>query len=429
VVTPRSLGFMHRAAGRLSPEFWSGPAVASALAACDFPVLLEEIRRARGWTQAQLAAEVGYSQSWVSKVMRGKQVLTLDQAREVSGRLGIPVHLLRFGWGGEDPAKRRDFGKAVALAVLASPALSETDENAGPALTGITRAQRRLDGTTCARDLAPSVAAHVEMANRMLDRTRKSRADEDVAAALSEAAGFAAWLHADMCDMGTARTYYRLAVGAARHAGHDLLAGYMLGSLAAFEIDCGDHESGLGLIGRAREQVSGSEHPAPHAWLAAIEALGHAAGRDNSGAAGALDRAGEAVDRGDAAVPPPWPWMFPFDHAKLAGYRALVCVRAGRPADALAAFAESLTAVQPAPKQRAMLMLEVATAGRQEGVDQRDAVRVDEAFRLAGEALATGRRYNSERIIQRSRRFRRGYAGPVTANVHAFDQRLRATLP
>jgi hypothetical protein len=121
--------------------------------------------------------------------------------------------------------------------------------------------------------------------------------------------------------------------------------------------------------------------------------------------------------------------MFPFDHAKLAGYRALVCVRAGRPADALAAFAESLTAVQPAPKQRAMLMLEVATAGRQEGVDQRDAVRVDEAFRLAGEALATGRRYNSERIIQWSRRFRRGYAGPVTANVHAFDQRLRATLP
>jgi transcriptional regulator with XRE-family HTH domain len=129
----------------------------------------------RGWTQAQLAAEVGYSQSWVSKVMRGKQVLTLDQAREVSGRLGIPVHLLRFGLGGEDPAKRRDFGKAVALTVLAWPGLTDTDENTGPALTGVTRAQRRLDATTCARDLAPSVAAHVEMANRMLDRTLRSR--------------------------------------------------------------------------------------------------------------------------------------------------------------------------------------------------------------------------------------------------------------
>ena len=161
----------HVAAGRLSPEFWSAPAVAGALARCDFPVLLEEIRRARGWTQAGLADEVGYSQSWVSKVMRGKQVLTIDQAREVSRRLGIPVHLLRFG-----------------------------------------------------------------------------------------------------------------------------------------------------------------------------------------------------------------------------------------------------------------LMLEVATAGRQEGANHRDMARIDEAFRLAGEAMAAGMRYNSERVLQGSRQFRRGYAGPVTAQVHDFDQRLRATF-
>ena len=84
--------------------------------------------------------------------MRGKQVLTIDQAREVSQRLGIPVHLLRFGLGGEDPAKRRDFGKAVALAVLAWPRLTETDEKVVPALAGVTRAQRRLDATMCARE-------------------------------------------------------------------------------------------------------------------------------------------------------------------------------------------------------------------------------------------------------------------------------------
>jgi transcriptional regulator with XRE-family HTH domain len=260
---------MRYVAGRLSPDFWSAPAVAGALARCDFPVLLEEIRRARGWTQAELADEVGYSQSWVSKVMRGKQVLTIDQAREVSRRLGIPVHLLRFGLGGEDPAKRRDFGKAVALAVLAWPRLTETDERVVPALAGVTRAQRRLDATMCARELAPGVVAHVEMANRMLARTRDAGLSVDMAAALSEAAGFAAWLHADMCDLGTARTYYRLAIGAARQAGHDLLAGYMLGSLAGFEIDNGDHVTGLALIAKAREQISGSEHPAPPTpgWL------------------------------------------------------------------------------------------------------------------------------------------------------------------
>jgi len=100
---------------RLSPEFWSSPAVAGALAGCDFSMLLEEIRRARGWTQAELASQVGYSQSWVSKVLRRKQVLNLDQAREVSRRLGIPASVLMIGladqlWAVWDGKPARGYG-------------------------------------------------------------------------------------------------------------------------------------------------------------------------------------------------------------------------------------------------------------------------------------------------------------------------------
>lgn len=201
-------------------------------------------------------------------------------------------------------------------------------------------------------------------------------------------------------------------------------------SLAAFEIETGDCASGLGLAERAREQISESEHPAPRAWLAAIEAIGHAAAGTGAYAADdALHRASKAAESSQANLPPPWPWMFPFDHAKLAGYRALAYVRLGRPAEALEAFAESLTAAQPAPKQRAMVMLEVATAACQDGMNDKDADRVDEAFRLAREAVATGMRYGSERVIQRSRQFRRWYAGPVTPQVRDFDQQLRSTLP
>jgi hypothetical protein len=64
----------------------------------------------------------------------------------------------------------------------------------------------------------------------MLARTGKTPFAADVAAAASEAAGFAAWLHADMYDIGSARAYYRMAIARARQAGQDLLAGYMLGS-------------------------------------------------------------------------------------------------------------------------------------------------------------------------------------------------------
>jgi transcriptional regulator with XRE-family HTH domain len=422
---------MDQAAGRLPAEFWSAPAVARALASCDFATLLEEIRRAHGWKQAELAGMLGYSQSWVSKVLSRSHALTVDQAREISRRLGIPVYLLRLGNpGGDDPAKRRDFGKALALAFVPLPRPAQVDEGTAPALTGITGAQRRLDSTTPARELARGVAAHVEMTHRLLSRTRKSPLASGLAAALSEAAGLAAWLHADMCDIGTARTYYRLAIDGARQAGHDLLAGYMLGSLAAFEIDTGDPVLGLTFVEKARQQVGGAVHPTPRAWLAGIEALGYATARKDSGAAGEALRQAELVIGSDGTLlPPPWPWMFPFDYPKLAGYRALVAVRLERPADALAAFAESLAAAQPAPKQRAVIMLEVATAACQDGIRQRDTARIAEAFRLAGEALSVGTMYSSERVIQRSRRFRRDYTGPVTSQVRDLDEQLQSTLP
>ncbi len=403
--------------------------VAAALASCNFATLMEEIRRAHGWTQKQLALAVGYSQSWVSNVLRGRQALTVDQVREISRKLGVPVHLLRFSDpGGDDPTKRRDFGKAMALALIPLPARSEVDEATAPTLTAITGAQRRLDATTPARELARGVAAHVEMADHLLSRARKSPFVPAVAAAVSEAAGFAAWLHADMLDIGTARTYYRMAIDRARFAKQNLLAAYMLGSLAAFEIDGDDPGLGFALIAEARRQIGEAPHPTPRAWLDSIEALSLAAIGKGADADDALSRARNAVERISDPAPVPWPWVFSFDQPKLAGYHALVAVRLERPADALAAFADSLSATQPAPKQRATIMLEVATAARQDGIRKNDSERIDESFRLAYEALGIGIAYSSERVIEKARRFRRNYGGPGTSHVRSFDDRLRSTL-
>ena len=317
----------------------------------------------------------------------------------------------------------------MALALVPLPTRSAVDETTATILTAITGAQRRLDATTSARELARGVVAHVEMTNRLLARADKTPYVSEVAAVASEAAGFAAWLHADMYDIGTARAYYRMAIDRARRAGRDLLAGYMLGSLAVFEIDDGDPEFGLTLITVARQQIGATPHPAPRVWLDAIEALSLAAARrDGDGATRALSRAAKTIDQDRRSEPPPWPWVFPFDHAKLAGYRALVAVRLTRPADALAAFAESLSAAQPAPKQRAVVMLVVATAACQDGTAKRDNDRVDEAFRLAGEALGVGVTYSSERVIERARRFRREYSGPPTRYVREFDDQFRTVL-
>jgi hypothetical protein len=197
---------------------------------------------------------------------------------------------------------------------------------------------------------------------------------------------------------------------------------------AAVGDDCRGPGLGLALIAEARRQIGEVFHSTPQAWLDAVEALSLAAIGKATEADRALLRAGKAIERGSESAPAPWPWVFSFDQPKLSGYRALVAVRLNRPAEALAAFADSLSAAQPAPKQRATIMLEVATAARQDGMQQRDNERIDESFRLASEALGIGITYSSERVIEKARRFRRNYAGPSTSHVRNFDERLRSTL-
>jgi len=412
---------------KLPADFWTAPRVATALAEGDVATILAEIQRVKRWTQEDIGRILGYSQSWVSKVIRRRQTLSIDQIRDVAQRLGVPLHLLRVGTrGAYDAAKRRDIGKALAFAPLIlsmgpAPRRTEADETTAPTLTAITGAQRRLESTTPARDLAQAALAHLELANRILAQAAHTKFAHDIAAAASEAAGLTAWLHADMHDLGTARRYYRLSITAARRADHPLLAAYMIGSLAAFEIEHQDAALGIVLLREARRALGGHPPPIARAWLSSIEALGHASCGDQVAALAALGEAERAVAAGERHATPPWPWVFPFDYGKLAGYRASVMVRLGRGEDAVTSFTESLASARPSAKQRGVILTEIASARCQAG-------DLDEAFHLAGEALSIGLTYRSERIMHHVRVFRRNYSGPVTAKVREFDDRLRATL-
>ncbi|MFD2356403.1 hypothetical protein ACFSTC_54715 [Nonomuraea ferruginea] len=263
--------------------------------------------------------------------------------------------------------------------------------------------------------------AQVDLASRVLGRASRSPHADEVRAGLSEAAGFAAWVHADMQDTGSARFYYRRAIDSARQANQALLAAYMIGSLAAFEIDADDPLIGLNLLAGARREIGERPPAIARAWLSSLEALGHATARDEAAALQALSAAEAAVRAGERAVAPPWPWVFPFDPAKLAGYRALVMVRLKRPAEAVAAFNESLSSAQPGAKQRGVLMTEVAAA---EAMSE----RYDEALYLASNALTVATTYGSERVLHRVKKFRRAYAGPSSSALRSFGERLHATL-
>ncbi|QBI54157.1 helix-turn-helix domain-containing protein [Streptomonospora litoralis] len=404
--------------------------MAEALATCDLARVLEQVRLVRGWSQGELARAVGYSQSWVSRVVNRQQSLTVDQVREVAGRLEIPIHLLRFADSaaperGAGPTRRREFGRAVAAAALASaPAArsqrADVDENTAQTLRAITGGQRRLDAASPSRDLARGAVAHVELTGRTLMRAGRTPYAPQIAAAASEAAGFAAWLHADMDDAGSARGYYRTAVRNARLAGEPLLCAYMLGSLAAFETDAEDAASGLALTGEAARLLGTGVHPTAAAWLACMRAMAHATLGDAPAADQEIARAERAVARSDN-TDPPWPWVFPFTPAKVAGYRALTGVRLHRPDEARAAFGEAFGRAAPSAKQGASLMIELART-------RADAGDVDEAFSLAAESLRIAVRFRSDRLVSRVRRFRRAYRGPSARCVKELDEQLAATL-
>ncbi|MGW5688884.1 helix-turn-helix domain-containing protein [Nonomuraea sp. NPDC003754] len=410
----------------LPPGFWDQPAVAEALATCDVGKLLAEVLTARRWGQAQLADELGYSQTWVSRVLRGR-ALTVDQVRDICRRVGAPIHRLRLGPREGDDTNRREFAKtAAATAALAvvpaphTPRRIDADDTTATTLTAVTGLQRRLEATTPARELAPGAVAHLGVARSALTRASAGPLRGDLLGAIAEAAGFAAWLHADMADAGTARTYYKIGIDAARRAEHGLLTGYMTGSLAQFELEEDPHIALL-LLARARTAIGDRPPPTARAWLACLQALAYATARDGHACRRALAEAEQAVAASERAACPPWPWVFPFTAAKLAGYRALCAVRLAQPVEALTAFSESLNVTQPAEKQRAILILEIAAVKRMEG-------QFDEAFTLAATALSTGVLYGSERVIQAARKFRTSYTGPVLPTVRTFDQRLLTTL-
>lgn len=66
---------------------------------------------------------------------------------------------------------------------------------------------------------------------------------------------------------------------------------------------------------------------------------------------------------------------------------------------------------------------------REGGHRERDTGQMNEAFRLAREALAIGVAYGSERIIQHARKFWHTHTGPMTTGVREFEQQLRSTIP
>ncbi|MGH3775790.1 MAG: helix-turn-helix domain-containing protein [Pseudonocardiaceae bacterium] len=404
-------------------------AVREAAAAGRVGEVIRLVRRAHGLNQHQLGAATGRSQSTISRIERGGSgTRDVETLRRLGTELGIARVMLGLAEQpsqnrhSEPPVDRRELLLGAAAAVLASAVLPATvlaDDESAAAVHAITTAQRKLEGTTSSPELTKPVLAHLRMATRMQAGIWDPMSAKAMAAAVSEVAGLAGWLHWDTHDLGSARRHYRSAVEHAHRASDSLLTAYMLGSLASFVVHEGEASEGLALIRHAARASTRQRPATADAWLAAMEAVAHATAGDDIHTWQALDRADAAGERIATEEPPPWPWVFPFDARKIASHRLTCAVRLRRPDVAYAAVDDLALVASGHRKQGALVLLDLASAH----VQTRE---VDEALRVATAAVDLAARTQSERVFSRARQFRRTVPAQAPPGLlRDFDDRLR----
>jgi hypothetical protein len=353
---------------------------------------LQRHRRARNWTQEQVAdqlrqlagQELGIDANAVSRHERGIIGIPRPPYPELYARL-YRTTVATLWPGRMTGMERRQFLQAVAATPLA--ALLGGEDPGAEAITAVTGGFRRLESTTPAAELGTPVGAHLRfIAGRM------EHGGRELAAAASEAAGLAAWLAVDQADDAAAGRHYGQAVGYARRSGSDTLAAYMLGSMAVWAAEAGRASDAARLLGQARRSIPQPAPPTVRAWLAAIEATVHASARDADATLAAWKRAETAVAAGHD---PMWPWLFPFDATKLAGYVGACATRLRLPRTALPALTDALDGLGPArTKQRALVLAELAANHRALG-------NHEQAGELAAQARAIGIERRSAKVLQR----------------------------
>lgn len=388
-------------------------------------------RRARGLTQQDLGERCRVTQSTISRIERSHDLRDVKTLRVIVRELQLPASLVGLAVGlanpptsgpslSEPPVNRREFLGAAATIVSSAAIPGESDHPFG-AIHAITAAQRLLDGDTPSRDLSDAVTAHLRMANLKHAAAWDPIAQQIIAAGVSEIAGFAGWLHWDMRDLGSARAFYSTAVKAATSTGNSTLTAYMLGSLATLSVYEGSPAEGIAILRRAATQLGPGCPAIAVAWLSSLEAVAQAGAQKEHATWEALERADQAVQSIAADGPVPWPWVFQFDHEKVARHRLTCAVRLHRPEIAISAADDAVGFLRAGhAKQRGLLQLDLAEAHLQGS-------EIEEAFRVAIEAIELGRRVHSGRVLARARKFRQHFNGSHTAPiVREFDDHIRA---
>lgn len=297
----------------VTPEAWEDQEMRNALAAREVSTIYKLLRR-RGVSQRQIAAMTGQSQSEVSEILKGRQVMAYDVLVRIADGLGVPRGYMGLAYDevtaqrvaersdtpeAEEPenVKRRKFlAHAAAVAVgahvlgadsgswVSNPVLTPAPGRIGMTdvrqVEAATRALRSLDyqyGGGFCRD---AVVAQLSWGQQMLNSSGTDVVKQRLHVALADLHNLAGWTSFDVGLIDSARNHFGRALELAKAGESDELVANILYRMGRVYLhkEAPDDALKMFQLGQIAAQQSGSELAvavicANQAWAYAM--MGH----------------------------------------------------------------------------------------------------------------------------------------------------------
>ena len=422
----------------VTPDTWETREMRDALAARDIS-LVYRLLRMQGVSQRHIAAKTGQSQSEVSEILKGRQVMAYDVLARIADGLQIPrgymglaydtATQVRVATTRKDPqeevdesVKRRRFlAHAAAVTVGAASMGPETESwvaspTRAPApgqigLTDVrqieaaTKALRALDyqyGGGFCRD---AVVAQLSWGQQLLGSRSTDQVRTRLYVALADLHNLAGWTSFDTGLVDVARTHFGHALELARAGQNDPLVANILYRMGRVYLHDDNPHDALKLfqLGQIAAQEAGSELAV--AVLCANEAWAYAALGDETQALKLINRTRSEFDRADTQNAETWVKFFqePDLHAMVGTVHSVLALKVDKkhtryaiPAlsKALAAYGDDMA------RSKAFNLAMLATNHMLEG-------DVDHGARVARQAVELAQQISTVRTKSRIRPLKR----------------------
>ena len=434
---------------RITEDIWQHHDVRAALGSRNIGGLFRLIAHLTNASQTRIGAAVGLEQGYVSRIMAGRKVTSIDVLERIADGCRMPdqarmamglaptqhpypgdmvsrssgrqsetpvnrtwredVRAAAELWRGD--VNRRDMLRQVAFssAGYTLPALrwftapaSTTVTHSGSRSVGqpdidtireMTATYRRLDNQYGGGHARNTVARYLdqEVTPLLTDGRYDHTTGQRLLSATAELAQLAGWQAYDTAEHSIAQRYLVLALDLARAAGDTGLGAEIIAAMSHQATYLGHTSTGVDLARAAGKTARQAGVPVLVAEALVMEAHAHATARDQRACATALHRAEQALDQADRSTDPQW--ISYFDEAYLSAKFGHCFHTLGQSTHAERFAARSLQMDNRYVRGRAFNLALLASVHAQQGDP-------DRACAIGAEALTVAKDLQSARAVR-----------------------------